>query len=448
MTQRILSISGLRGIIGDGLTPDYLTRFAAGVGTWANGGTVILTRDGRASGEMVRRAVLSGLTAVGCKVLDAGIAATPTCGVLVREHDAAAAIQITASHNPSEWNGLKPFSSTGGIFNAEEGQQLLKNLKQESFAWKPWNELGEVETLINPGEPHLQKVLDRISIDAIKSFQPRVMLDCNHGSGASLGPRMLQELGCDTTTVGAIPDGHFAHTPEPTKENLQEFSQLIADSDADIGFAQDPDADRLAVIDEKGRYIGEELTLALVLDNVLAKTPGPIVVNGSTSRVNQDIAEKHGCAFHRSAVGEANVVNMMREVNAIIGGEGNGGIIDPKIGYVRDSFVGMALILEGLAERGGKLSEWVETLPVYHILKDKVTCPQEIVPQAITAMKETFSDATPTEGDGLRLDWSDRWVQVRASNTEPIVRIIAEAPEESVAQELVNETRKLIEPLM
>lgn len=448
MTQRILSISGLRGIIGDGLTPDYLTRFAAGVGTWANGGTVILTRDGRASGEMVKRAVISGLTAVGCKVLDAGIAATPTCGVLVREHEASAAIQITASHNPSEWNGLKPFSPTGGIFNADEGQRLLQILEEESFDWKSWNGLGVVETLINPGEPHLQKVLNRVSVDAIKSFHPRVMLDCNHGSGAALGPRLLQELGCETTTVGAIPDGHFAHVPEPTRENLVDFSRQIAESDADIGFAQDPDADRLAVIDENGRYIGEELTLALVLDNILAKTHGPIVVNGSTSRVNQDIAEKYGCDFHRSAVGEANVVNMMREVKAVMGGEGNGGIIDPEIGYVRDSFVGMALILEGLAERGGKLSEWVDALPVYHILKDKVTCPKEIVPKAVAAMKDKFADASPTEGDGLRLDWEDRWVQVRASNTEPIVRIIAEAPEEAVAQGLIDDTRKLIEPLL
>lgn len=448
MPQRILSISGLRGIIGDGLTPDYLVRFAAGVGTWAKGGTVIVTRDGRASGEMVRQAVITGLTAVGCKVLDAGIASTPTCGVLVREHDAAAAIQITASHNPPEWNGLKPFSPSGGIFNAEEGRGLLEIFEQESFAWKPWDELGTVETLINPGEPHLNKVLERVDVARIKARNTKVLLDCNHGSGAALGPRLLTELGCNTTTIGAIPDGYFEHPPEPTSENLKDFCRQVVDSGADIGFAQDPDADRLAVIDENGRYVGEELTLALVLDNVLSKTPGPVVVNGSTSRVNQDIAEKYGCEFHRSAVGEANVVAKMKEVNAIIGGEGNGGVIDPRIGYVRDSFDGMALILEGLAERGGKLSEWVDSLPVYHILKDKVTCPKEVVPKAVDAMKQQFADATPTEGDGLRLDWPDRWVQVRASNTEPIVRIIAEAPEETVAQGLIDETRQLIEPLL
>ena len=336
----------------------------------------------------------------------------------------------------------------GGIFNAEEGQRLLEILEQETFAWKTWNELGSAEPLKDPSGPHLKKVLDRVDVEKIRSLKAQVLLSCNHGSGAVLGPVLLSELGCETTIIGGTPDGHFEHPPEPTRENLKDFCQQVVDSGADIGFAQDPDADRLAVIDENGRYIGEELTLALVLDNVLSKTPGPVVVNGSTSRVNQDITEKYGCEFHRSAVGEANVVTRMKAVNAIIGGEGNGGVIDPRIGYVRDSFDGMALILEGLAERGGKLSDWVDSLPVYHILKDKVTCPREIVPQAVEAMKQQFAEASPTEGDGLRLDWTDRWVQVRASNTEPIVRIIAEAPEESVAQRLIDETQKLIEPLI
>lgn len=448
MPQRILSISGLRGVIGDGLSPDYLCRFAAGVGTWAKGGPVVVARDGRASGEMVKQAVLAGLSSVGCRVLDAGIASTPTCGVLVRHHDAAAGIQITASHNPSEWNGLKPFSTSGGIFNAAEGAALLEILKQEAFAYRPWDQLGTVEVLDDAGLPHLEKVLARVDVDRIRQLQATVVLDCNHGSGAVLGPRLLRELGCRVTTLGARPDGMFEHTPEPTEENLECMLPAVAQFEADIAFAQDPDADRLAIIDDRERYIGEELTLALALDHVLSKTPGPVVVNGSTSRINADIARKHGCPFHRSFVGEAHVVAKMREVGAVIGGEGNGGVIDPQIGYVRDSFVGMALILEGLAERGGTLSEWVDSLPRYEIVKDKVTCPADVVPAACDALRTRFSDATAAEGDGLRLEWPDRWVQVRASNTEPIVRIIAEAPAASTAQELVTASREVIEGLL
>ncbi len=448
MTQRILSISGLRGVVGDGLTPEYLATFAAAVGTWAEGGAVVVSRDGRGSGEMIRHAVFSGLTAVGCRVLDAGIAATPTCGVLVRQERAAAGIQITASHNPSEWNGLKPFASEGRIFNADEGKRLLSILDNGAQHYRAWNELGAVESLAEPGEPHLQKVLARVDVAAIRRRKPRVVLDCNHGSGGMLGSRLLRELGCDVVVEGGTPDGRFAHPAEPTEENLAGFAKRLSAQRADVGFAQDPDADRLAVLDEKGRYIGEELTLALCLDHILPKTPGPVVVNGSTSRVNADIARKHGCEFHRSYVGEAHVVAKMQQVGAILGGEGNGGVIDPRIGYVRDSFVGMAIILEGLAERGGTLSQWVASLPVYHILKDKLTCPAEVVPRAVDALKAKFAAARASEGDGLRLDWDDRWVQIRSSNTEPIVRIIAEAPQAAQARELIEQTRALIAPLM
>ena len=267
------------------------------------------------------------------------------------------------------------------------------------------------------------------------------MLDCNRGSGGVLGPELLEKLGCATVVIGGVADGMFEHPAEPTEQNLNEFSKLVKEMGADLAFAQDPDADRLAVIDENGRYIGEELTLALCLDHVLATDPGPVVVNGSTSRVNEDIAKKHGCEFHRSFVGEAHVVAKMKQVDAVFGGEGNGGIIDPKIGYVRDSFVGMALILEGLSKRGGTLSAWVDELPIYKILKDKMTCSKETLAVAIDALRDRFSDARSSEGDGLRLDWDDRWVQLRASNTEPIVRLIAEAPDADIAQKLIQDAK-------
>ncbi|GAB4163144.1 MAG: phosphoglucosamine mutase [Planctomycetaceae bacterium] len=439
MTQRILSISGLRGILGDGLDPVYITKFAAALGTWANRGTVVVSRDGRASGSMVKQAVLAGLTAVGCNVLDVDIASTPTCGVLVSHLNAATGLQITASHNPVEWNGLKPFTPRGSVFDAQAGRELLEILESGQFAWQPWDRIGQIEKLENAAAIHRNRVLQLVNREAISVRKFRVVLDCNHGSGAILGPELLKTLGCEVHVLGGTPDGNFEHTPEPLVENLTGLCEAVLSHQADIGFAQDPDADRLAIVDETGRYIGEELTLALCVDHVLARRPGPVVVNGSTSRVTADIAATYGCEFHRSHVGEANVVAKMLEVNATLGGEGNGGVIEPHVGFVRDSFVSMAYILEGLAERKTSLSTWVDSLPRYTIVKNKIACPRERVNDAIHALRTAYPDAIPTEGDGLRLDWANRWVQVRASNTEPIIRVIAEAPDESTARTLCEE---------
>jgi phosphomannomutase len=420
VTQRILSISGLRGIVGDGLDPVYVTQFALALGTLAGGGSVVVARDGRSTGQMLKHAVIAGLTAAGCRVLDAGIASTPTCGVLVRDRKAAAGLQITASHNPVEWNGLKPFSAAGSVFDEALGRRLIGLLETQSFALSRWDRIGTVEELPDPSAPHWNRVLQCVAAAAIRARKPRVVLDCNHGSGSVLGPRLLESLGCEVTVLGGTPDGLFEHSPEPLKENLTGLCDAVREHGADVGFAQDPDADRLAIVDNTGRYIGEELTLALCVDHILSRTsePGPVVVNGSTSRVTADIAAKYGREFHRSYVGEAHVVAKMKAVGAILGGEGNGGVIEPKVGYVRDSFIGMAYVLEGLAQRGGELSGWVDVLPRYTIVKDKLTCPRERVDAACTALRKAFADATATEGDGLRLDWPDRWVQVRASNTE------------------------------
>jgi phosphomannomutase len=244
--------------------------------------------------------------------------------------------------------------------------------------------------------------------------------------------------------LGETPDGKFEHTPEPLRENLTGLVDVVQKLSADVGFAQDPDADRLAIVDNRGRYIGEELTLALCADHRLSQHKGPVVVNGSTSRVTADLAEKHGCPFHRSHVGEANVVSLMRQVGAVLGGEGNGGIIEPHVGYVRDSFVGMAYVLDALASRDGTLADWVDTLPKYSIVKDKVTCPQSAVAPACRALVQKFTDARATEGDGLRLDWNDSWVQVRASNTEPIIRVIAEAPRDETARKLCQSALDIV----
>ena len=444
MPQRILSISGLRGVIGDGLDPAYLVDFSCALGTMFQGGPVVLARDGRGTGLMVKHAVLAGLTAAGCRVLDADISATPTCGVLVQELAAAGGLMITASHNPVEWNGLKPFSPAGSVFDQTLGERLLDILTKKSFQLVPWDRLGHCDAIADPGAPHLARVLSLVDVAAIRRKKMRAVLDCNHGSGAILGPRLLDQLGCAVEVLGGTADGRFEHVPEPLEQNLGGLCAEVKRRGADIGFAQDPDADRLAIVDDTGRYIGEELTLALCADYILARTPGPVVVNGSTSRTTADIAARYGCAFHRSFVGEAHVAAKMRAVKAIIGGEGNGGLIEPRVGYVRDSFAAMAYVLAGLAARGGTLSAWVDSLPRYSIVKDKITCPREQVGAACAALKQHYRDAVASEGDGLRLDWPNRWVQVRASNTEPILRVIAEAPDTAAARRLCSEALELV----
>ena len=446
MTTRILSISGLRGIIGDGLDPIYVTEFAGALGTMMSGGKVVVAQDGRSTGPIMYHAVVSGLMAAGCEVLDAGICTTPTCGVLVQHLGAAGGLQITASHNPIEWNGLKPFAPDGSVFNRDLGQQLIQILDEKQIQWKDWGRTGSVTPIRNPSGPHIERVMKLVNEEAIRERRFKVVLDCNHGSGATSGPRLLEQLGCEVVVLGGTPDGRFDHIPEPVEQNLGDLCQAVVDHDADAGFAQDPDADRLAVVDNTGRFIGEELTLALAADHVLSTRKGPFVVNGSTSRITADIAKYHGCSFHRSFVGEAHVCAKMRAVKAVLGGEGNGGVIEPQVGYVRDSLVGMAYVLDGLTAKQSTLQAWADALPFYTIVKDKLECPQEAVAAACTALRTTFTDADAQEGDGLRLDWEDRWVQVRGSNTEPILRVIAEAPETDDARALCRQAMDVVKP--
>ena len=442
----IISVSGIRGIVGESLMPAAALAFASALADHTEGGKIVLSRDGRPSGIMLRHAILAGLTAAGCGVHDIGIAPTPTVGLAVRQLHAAGGIQITASHNPAPWNGLKLFGPDGRVLSAAEGRKVQACFESGAGRRVPWDALGTVQDYPNAEEIHCDRILELIDVPRIRAAGLRAFLDGNGGAGGPLGRRLLQALQVETTCCGCVADGLFLHEPEPTAENLRDICPLVVTHRGDIGFALDPDSDRLALIDETGRYIGEELTLALAVAFRLRRERGPIVINMSTSRVSEDIAAKHGCVCHRSAVGEANVADKMLQVGAILGGEGNGGVLDPRVGLVRDPFIGMGLVLNLMAETGRKLSELVAELPVYHIVKDKYTLPRERLPELFAALTKRWPEAAVNRLDGLRLDWPDRWLHVRPSNTEPIVRVIAEAPREADAAELCQIVAEVLIP--
>ncbi|MEM7314416.1 MAG: phosphoglucosamine mutase [Planctomycetota bacterium] len=360
MSQLIISVSGLRGIVGETLTPNVAANYVAAFANHLDDGPVVVTRDGRATGRMLADAIRAALCAVGRDVLDADVAATPTTGRLVRQYKAAGGIQISASHNPPPYNGIKLFGSEGRVVPATIGDQVLKSYQAESFPWKPHDALGSVTELEDTTSDHLNAVLGIVDLEKIRSCSFPVLLDSNHGAGSVLGGKLLAALGCNVTILGDTPNGQFAHTPEPTADNLKGVAAEITKLGAKVGFCQDPDADRLALIDENGRYVGEEYTVAACMDHILQTRKGAVVTNCSTSRMSQDLAEKYGVPFFRSKVGEANVADLMKAENAVFGGEGNGGPIDPQIGYIRDSFVGMAIVLDSMAKTGKPL--WSVTL--------------------------------------------------------------------------------------
>jgi phosphomannomutase len=437
--ELIVSVSGIRGIVGEGLTPEPALRFAAALGTAAAGGKILLSRDSRPSGAMFRHAVIAGLASVGCEIHDLGIAPTPTVGLAVRKLTAAGAIQITASHNPSPWNGMKLFGPDGAVLSADAGRALQERYQKGDFAFAAWDRLGGVVDCRLAETWHRERVLELVDVTAIRDRGFRVLLDANAGAGGPLGAVLLDSLGCQATMIGDIPDGNFLHPPEPLAENLRTVPPRIREAQADVGFVLDPDADRLAIIDETGWYIGEELTLALAVLARLGREKGPVVINMSSSRVTEDICAKFGVPCRRSAVGEANVTALMRETNALIGGEGNGGVIDPRVGWVRDPFLGIGLVLELMAHERKPLSKIVDALPTYAIVKDKYEVSRDRLPALESALLEKWPEARANRLDGLRLDWADRWVHVRPSNTEPIVRVIAEAPTEPEARTLCTE---------
>ncbi len=436
-SELIISVSGLRGVVGESLTPAVAMRYAAAFAAELPPGAIVIGRDGRASGPALADAIAAALSGAGREVLDAGPAATPTVGVLVRSLRAAGGIQISASHNPAQYNGMKLFSGDGRVIPAVAGERVLRRYAQTA-GMNPAARSSAARRIDDSTTIHATLVEAICDLRRIRERQFRVVLDANHGAGAVLGRVLLERLGCDAVILGPTPDGQFAHPPEPTAENLATVFDQVATQGETIGFCQDPDADRLAIIDERGRYIGEEKTLALCVDHVLRSGRlGPIVTNCSTSRMSEDLARQHGVPFFRSKVGEANVVDRMLAENAILGGEGNGGVIDPRVGLVRDSFAGMALVLDAMAARDMPVSDLADELPQYAIHKTTIALAADRVTAALDALERHFADATPDRLDGLRLDWPDgAWLLVRPSNTEPIVRAIAEAPTLAAAKDL------------
>jgi phosphomannomutase len=449
--EPIISVSGLRGIVGESLTDEVARRYATAFAEELPAGPVVIGRDGRASGARFAEVIGAAIAATGGgrQVYDAGRASTPTVGVLVRDLKGAGGVQISASHNPPQYNGIKLFSAEGRVIPAVAGQRVLDRYRSTPAAagQRPAGAAStKIEALQDTTSAHLRLIESICNVERIRSKRFRVLLDANHGAGSVLGKTLLDHLGCELIVLGGTPDGAFAHTPEPTAANLAGVLKDVVERGAAIGFCQDPDADRLAIIDERGRYIGEEKTPALCVEHVLRSgLRGPIVTNCSTSRMSEDLAAKYGVPFFRSKVGEANVVDKMLETKALLGAEGNGGIIDPRVGLVRDSFVGMALVLDAMAARELPVSQLADELPAYAIHKTAITVPSGEIPAALEKLQRHFAGVATDMLDGLRLDWPNgAWLLVRPSNTEPIVRAIAEAPTPGEARELCEQAARAL----
>lgn len=447
----IKSISGIRGTIGgtpeEGLNPLAIVKFVAAYATFIRKNTKITTnkivvgRDARISGPMVKQVVLGTLTGMGFDVVDIDLATTPTTELAVTMEGACGGIILTASHNPKQWNALKLLNEKGEFLNAAEGAEVLALAEKEDFQFADVDHLGKVITDTFYIQKHIDAVLklDLVDVDAIRAANFKVAVDCVNSVGGIAIPALLKALGVEQIVeLNCEPTGHFAHNPEPLPENLTAISELIKKERADVGFVVDPDVDRLAIVCENGEMFVEEYTLVAVADYVLSHTPGNTVSNLSSSRALRDVTRRYaGCEYNASAVGEVNVVAKMKATHAIIGGEGNGGVIYPASHYGRDALVGIALFLSHLAKKNMRVSELRSTYPTYYISKQKVQLTPEINVDAILSkVKEQFAAYDITDIDGVKIDFPDKWVHLRKSNTEPIIRIYSEAHTMQEAEEL------------
>lgn len=457
----IKSISGIRGTIGgkvnDNLTPVDVVKFAAAFGTWLQRNhnkenlTLVIGRDARISGKMVNSLVTGTLQGLGINVIDLGLSTTPTVEVMVPELNADGGIILTASHNPKQWNALKLLNEKGEFINGENGAEVLRIADNEDFDFAEVDDLGKYETRSDGFDIHISKILalPMVDAEAVKAKKFKVVLDAVNSTGGISIPPLLEQLGCEVVKLYCEPNGHFPHNPEPLKEHLSDICQLVKKEKADLGIVVDPDVDRLAIIDENGEMFGEEYTLVAVADYLLKHKKGAAVSNLSSSRALRDVAEKHNSEYFASAVGEVNVVTLMKEKNAVIGGEGNGGIIYPELHYGRDSLVGTALFLTHLAKENKTVSELRTTYPAYFMGKKKIELTPEInVDELLTKMENLYQNEEISTVDGVKIDFSESWVHFRKSNTEPIIRIYTEAKSQEEADQLGDDMIAKIKSLI
>ncbi len=433
-----ISISGVRGVIGDSLTPSLLTRFAQAFGTHTGAGTIVIGRDPRTSGEMVKHAVIAGVLSSGSRVVDIGICPVPTVQLQVRQRHAHGGIAITASHNPAEWNALKFIGPAGLFLDAGQARELLDIYHQGEYTKVSGGEIRTVDEVAGATDQHVKAILDAVGPLPQTAKRLRVVLDSCNGAGSLVGPKLLEALGAEVIPINVTPDGSFPRPAEPIAENLGDLCAAVKEHNADAGFAQDMDADRLAIVSEQGEPIGEDYTLVLAAMYVLKREPGAVVANLSTTSALDDVAKQFDCPIFRTKIGEVNVTDGMRQHNAVIGGEGNGGVIYPRINFARDSLVGMALVLHLLAESGKSVSELVDTFPRYSIVKEKLECSSQRIPSVLRMLRQEYADFPIDSRDGVKVTMPEGWFLVRGSNTEPIIRVVAEAKSQKTAGEIVS----------
>jgi phosphomannomutase len=441
-----IGVSGVRGIVGESLTPQLVASFAAAFGNYSGAGHILIGTDSRPSREMVKQAVIAGLLSVGCTPVDAGIVPLPALKLHVGQAGAFGGIYISAGHNTMEWNALKFIGPDGIVLRPNQSAELTDLYHQGVYSRVGAQDIAEVHYEDTTLARHREAILRAVNADVIRARNFKVAIDCCNGTASQAAPALLRTLGCDVFELNTSMGPSFPRSSEPWPEYTEELCRMVKESGADIGFAQDEDADRLAVVSELGEPLGEECTIALAVDHWLDRRRGPVVVSMATSRMVDDIAAKHGVAVHRTPAGEVHVVDRMLECGAEIGGEGNGGVILRAVHPCRDSFAGMALLLEALAENRSRVSETRARIPKYAMVCDALLCPARDIAPLLRLLRGFYQSEKMDFTDGVKVLWPDRWLHARPSNTEPVIRLVAEAPTEAAAHALLVEALECLSP--